>query len=206
MPSPCGRSRLGRLAEVALDAGRAGDERVEAALAVGGVHDLVHLVDVLLGLREVAGHDDREDGGVAVGRDQRLVAALVVAGDAVDDAGAERRDLACRASTAARKAGSFTVAVCERTTTTSLAFCGMSIFCARSSWPVLESGLPRKLYCAVRLPGSTSAMMAPAASSASTQSATVSHGRLAEPRASVVVESLMVSPPETAPPGAEAGV
>ena len=69
MPSPLRRSRLGRVAEVALDAGRAGDQRVEPAVAVGCVHDLVHLVDVLLGLGQVAGHDQREDG--ACGRRPR---------------------------------------------------------------------------------------------------------------------------------------
>ena len=79
--------------------------------------------------------------------------------------------------------------------TTSLAFCGMFMRCCRRSRPRCESGLPRKLYCAVRVPGSTSAMIATAATRAAAQSASVSHGRLAEPRASVVVESRMVSLP-----------
>ena len=49
-------------------------------------------------------------------------------------------------------------------------------------------------------------MIATAATRAAAQSASVSHGRLADARASVVVESRMVSLPWTAPPGAEAGV
>ena len=57
----------GRLvAEVGVDAGGAGDQRLKAAPAVGAIDDGVHLVDVLARLDDVAGHDDRDDGRVAV--------------------------------------------------------------------------------------------------------------------------------------------
>ena len=79
--------------------------------------------------------------------------------------------------------------------TTSFAFCGMFRRCCRRSRPSCEPGLPRKVYWAVRVPGSTSTMIAAAATRAAAQSASVSHGRLAEPRASAVVESRMVSLP-----------
>ena len=79
--------------------------------------------------------------------------------------------------------------------TTSFAFCGMSMRSCRRSLPRWESGSPMKLYCAVRLPGSTSTMAATAATRAAPQSASVSHGRLADARASDVVESRMMSLP-----------
>ena len=112
----------------------------------------------------------------------------------------------CSPSTSLRKAGAVAAVAVERTMTTSLAFCGMFMRCWRRSRPRCESGFPRKLYCAVRVPGSTSTMTATMATRATAQSASVSHGRRADPRASVVVESRMVSLPCTAPPGAEAGL
>ena len=124
---------------------------------------------------------------------RRLVAALVGADDAVDDARAEGRDaLLQRRATSARNAGSVALVAVERTMTTSLAFCGMFMRCCSRSRPPASPGLPRKRVLRRQGAGEHEDDDGGGDDEGGRPDASVSHGRLAEPRASVVVESRMM--------------